>query len=352
MIEEDKFKFSELISKAEETATLTQTELISLLNCDSINSLIFDAADKIRKKYVGDEVHLRALIEFSNYCKNNCLYCGIRKDNKKITRYRLSERQIIDLARKAKELGYQTVVLQSGEDPFYDINKMQIIIREIKSLDLAITLSIGEKSLKEYEAYKIAGADRFLLRIETTDQNLYHSLDPEMYWQNRRKCLDFLKNTNYEVGTGSLIGLPGQTIESLADDILFFKEIGADMIGIGPFIPHPDTPLANQNKGNLLLSLKVMALTRILLRDINIPATTAMETLGKNAKILALKCGANVIMPNITEENFGKFYDLYPGKTTYKPPSIEYQKDLEQELNKIGRTIGKGKGSHKKQTKI
>ncbi|MBR7158938.1 MAG: [Alphaproteobacteria bacterium] len=346
MQKENTHNWRDLLAKAEETGELNHSELLSLLLCDAANKEIFAVADRVREKYVGNEVHLRALIEFSNYCKNNCLYCGIRRGNLHAKRYRLSPEQIIALAQKAKECGYQTIVLQSGEDAYYDIAKMQIIIKEIKKFSVAVTLSIGEKTAEEYQAYKEAGADRFLLRIETTDKELYHRLDPNMSWEQRRKCLTYLKDAGYEVGTGSLIGLPKQTRESLADDILFFKEIGADMIGIGPFIPHPDTPLAKEAGGSFELALKVMALTRILLKDINIPATTAMEALDPNGKILALQSGANVIMPNLTDGEYGKLYDLYPGKHSDTSAPEKYRQELQKQLQKIGRSIASGQGFH------
>ena len=240
----------ELIAKASATHYLTRDELIFLLKDNSCSDLLFAAADDIRHRYVGDEIHLRGLIEFSNICRNNCCYCGLRRDNHNLTRYRLSQDEIFALAQHAAvNMGLKTIVLQSGEDMYFDQDKMCEIITSIKSLNVALTLSIGEKNLSEYQAYKSAGADRFLLRIETTDQDLYNRLDPGMSWQTRKQCLDDLRTSGLEVGSGIMVGLPGQTIESLADDILFFKQIDADMIGIGPFIPHPDTPLKNAAGG-------------------------------------------------------------------------------------------------------
>lgn len=334
-----------IIKKAEKTHELTKDEIVKLLSNDSEE--IFAAADRVRKKYVGDEVHLRGLIEFSNYCKQNCLYCGFRRDNKKATRYRLTEEQIIKFAKDASELGYRTVVLQSGEDPYFTIDKMKHIITEVKKFDLAITLSIGEKSFEEYEAYKQAGADRFLIRIETTDKSLYHKLDPDMDWQNRLKCLEDLRKLGYEVGTGCLVGIPEQTLESLADDILFFKKICADMIGIGPFIPNENTPLKDKKGGSFELALKVMAITRLLLPDINIPATTAMETLNPNGRIIALKSGANVVMPNVTQGEYRKFYEIYPGKICVNDTPDKCRGCISGKIQGIGRTISKGYGFRK-----
>lgn len=349
----------DLIKKAEETHSLTKNEIVRLLeepltthHSPLTSYPLFAAANRVRQKYVGDEVHLRGLVEFSNYCKQNCLYCGFRRDNKNATRYRLTEEQVIQFAKDASEQGYKTVVLQSGEDPFYTIDKMKYIISEIKKFDLAITLSIGEKTFEEYEAYKEAGADRFLIRIETTDKDLYTKLDPDMDWQNRLTCLENLRKLGYEVGTGCLVGLPEQTLESLADDILFFKEIGADMIGIGPFIPNENTPMKDAEVGpkekNFKLALKVMAITRLLLPDINIPATTAMETLDPNGRIIALQCGANVVMPNVTQGDYRKFYEIYPGKICVNDTPTKCRGCITGKINSIGRTVSKEHGFRKK----
>lgn len=337
-----------LIQKAVAEHSLTRSELTELLKDDSCAEELFAAADEVRRKYVGDEIHLRALIEFSNICRNNCCYCGLRRDNKNIERYRIDEDTIFKLAEHAsRNMGLKTVVLQSGEDMFFTTEVLCRIIRRIKTLNVALTLSIGEKSLAEYQAYREAGADRFLLRIETTDKDLYLRHDPGMSWEQRAQCLRDLRTAGLEVGSGCLVGLPGQKVESYADDILFFKEIGADMIGIGPFIPHPDTPLKDAAGGTLNTALKVMALTRLLLPDINIPATTAMETLAPNGQRKALQSGANVIMPNVTLTTYRKHYELYPGKSTtgYTPDeSLQKVKNL---IASIGRTVGQDCGTSK-----
>ena len=338
---------SELIAKAAATRSLNRGELIELLSDDDCNEALFAAADDIRRRYVGDGVHLRALIEFSNICRNNCCYCGLRRDNRNIKRYRIDADTIFNLAEyAARNMGLKTVVLQSGEDMFFDRDKLCDIIRRIKTLDVALTLSIGEKTAAEYKAYKAAGADRFLLRIETTDRDLYHRLDPGMSWQNRRRCLADIAAAGLEVGSGVMVGLPGQTIESLADDILFFREINADMIGIGPFIPHPDTPLKDAAGGTLEMSLKVMALTRLLLPDINIPATTAMETLAPDGQTKALQAGANVIMPNVTLTQYRRHYELYPGKSTTNYTPDESLKVLRDKITSINRFVATDKGFH------
>ncbi len=338
----------QLIKKAEEKHSLTKEELVLLLQDNSINEELFSAADRVRKKYMGDEVHLRGIIEFSNKCKQDCLYCGLRASNKNIERYRLMPDEIIDLAKKAVGYGYKTVVMQSGEDAYYTVERLQYIISTLKEFGIAVTLSLGEKTFEEYKAYKEAGADRYLLRIETTDKELYEQLDPGMFHEDRKRCLRDLKTLGYEVGTGSLVGLPGQTIESLADDILFFKEIDADMIGLGPFIPNDDTPLKGAASGDFTMSLKVMALVRLLLPDVNIPATTAMETLNKQGRIIALQSGANIVMPNVTEGDYRKMYALYPGKICVNDTPGHCVQCITGKIKSIGRTVSKSKGSRTK----
>ena len=335
------------IAKGEETHSLTKEEIIQLLRLEDATPL-FQAADRVRSRYVGDEVHLRGLIEFSNICKQNCLYCGLRRDNHKLERYRLEPETIVDFAAKAKSYGYRTVVLQSGEDTYYTVEVLCDIIRQIKALDMAITLSIGEKSLEEYKAYREAGADRYLLRIETTDVRLYEKMDPGMNYDNRVQCLKALKELGYELGSGCLVGLPGQTLESLAEDILFFKAMEADMIGIGPFIPNPDTPLAEVPAGSFELSQKVMAITRLVLPDINIPATTAMETLHPQGRILALQRGANVVMPNITEGDYRRMYALYPGKICINDTPAHCRSCITGKIQGIGRKVSTDYGFRRK----
>ena len=326
----------------------SKKEIIEILKDDNKNGWLFSLADKIRKEYVGDEVHLRGLIEFSNICKRTCKYCGLRCENKNIERYRITPNDIVFYAQKAATMGYKTIVLQSGEDEFYNAKKLAEIVNEIKILDVAITLSIGEMSYEDYKILKDAGADRYLLRIETTDKNLYEKMHPNMDFENRLRCLRDLKTLGYEVGTGCLVGLKGQTIESLADDILFFKEIDADMVGIGPFIAHPDTPLKDTPNGSFTLALKVMALTRILLKNINIPATTAMETLNPNGRIIALNSGANVVMPNVTSSEYRKKYEIYPNKICINENPEQCRGCIENKIKSIGRTIANSKGFRQK----
>lgn len=310
---------------------LSKREIVDILKSES--NEIFQTADEIRRQYVGDGIHLRGLIEFSNICKRNCLYCGLQCSNHSAERYRLSKNDILTLVQGGISQGYKTIVLQSGEDEFYSTNLLCDIISRIKDFGAAVTLSIGEKTFAEYKAYKEAGADRFLLRIETTDKDLYQKMHPWADFENRKRCLCDLKKLGYETGTGCLVGLPGQTMESLADDILFFKSLDADMVGIGPFIPHPQTPLAHEKNGDLDLAVKVMALTRVLLPDINIPATTAMESLRPDGRLLALQSGANVVMPNLTDEVHKKMYEIYPNKAGTS------RFELEEKLSEINRFI-------------
>lgn len=317
----------------------SRNDIIEILKDDSNNDWLFSLADKTREEYVGDEVHLRGLIEFSNICKRQCKYCGLRCEDKYIDRYRISKENIISYAEHAVNMGYKTIVLQSGEDEYYNTDLMCEIIAGIKKLGVALTLSIGEKTYEEYKAFKEAGADRYLIRIETTDKTLYNQMHPNMDFANRVRCLEDLGRLGYEVGTGCLVGLPNQTIESLADDILFFKEINADMVGIGPFIPHPHTPLKDSATGSFTLALKVMALTRILLKDINIPATTAMETLNPNGRIIALQSGANVVMPNVTTPEYRAKYEIYPNKICINENPDKCKGCISAKIQSIGRTV-------------
>lgn len=333
--------FYNILEKVKKNCSLSKDEIIKLLI--SNNNSLFETADEIRKKTKGNNIHLRALIEFTNFCRCNCFYCGLRYDNHNIKRYRLTEDEILLSVNNAIKSNYKTIVLQGGEDMFWSKEKICNLIKKIKKYDVALTLSIGERPKDEYKAFKDAGADRFLLRIETTDKTLYRKLHPNMSFENRLRCIKDLKELGFETGTGCLVGLPNQTIASLADDILFFKELNADMVGIGPFIPHPNTPLANETNDNFELSLRVMAITRLLLPDINIPATTAMETLRENGQIIALQSGANVIMPNFTTSEHKKEYEIYPNKKS----ANNCINDITEQIKKIGRSISHTKGFRK-----
>lgn len=326
--------------------TLSKPEICELLTDEQNEDKLFKQADAVRKQNVGDEVHLRGLIEFSNICRNNCLYCGIRKGNAKVCRYRMSSEELIETARKAADIGFKTIVMQSGEDTYFNTERMCSIIEQIKKFDVAVTLSIGERSYAEYKAFREAGADRYLMRIETTDKKLYRKLDPNMSWQRRYECLLILRELGYELGSGIMVGLPGQSLSSIADDLIFLKDLRIDMAGIGPFIPHPDTPLAKYSGNNLHLSLRTMAIMRLMMPDINIPATTAMESLHPQGRLMALQSGANVVMPNVTEGEYRKLYELYPGKICVNDTPAHCRSCIGLKIMSIGRTIGTGYGSH------
>lgn len=325
----------------------TKKEIVDILKDDRQNEWLFSLADKVRRENVGDEVHLRGLIEFSNICHCFCKYCGLRCENKELDRYRILPDDIVKYAQKAVEMGYKTIVLQSGEDAFYTRKILCDIIKRIKEFDVVLTLSIGERSFDDYKAFRDCGAGRYLIRIETTDKNLYKKMHPNMSFDNRVRCLKDLRKLGFEVGTGCLVGLPEQTVESLADDVLFFKEINADMVGIGPFIAHPHTPLKDTANGNFTLALKVMALTRILLKNINIPATTAMETLNPNGRIIALQSGANVVMPNVTTTEYRAKYEIYPNKICINENPSQCFHCISGKIKSIGRTVSTGYGFRK-----
>ncbi len=337
--------YNSLIEKAKTTHNLSVDEIVEILS--NADESLYAAADEVRKKYVGDDVHLRGLIEFSNICKNPCEYCGLRVQNKDIERYYLSNKEIIDTAKNACSFGYKTVVLQSGESDIYSIDDMEEIITNIKKLGLAITLSLGEKTREEYEAYRSFGADRYLLRIETTNENLYKMLHPNMDFNNRVNCLKIIRELGYELGTGIMVGLPGQTLEMIAKDILFFKKMDADMIGIGPFISHPKTPLKDEENGDFYLTIKVMSMIRLLLPDINLPATTAMETLNPNGRIIALRSGANVVMPNVMPVFYRPKYEIYPNKICINDSPDKCSNCIRGKIRGIGRGISETEGTSK-----
>lgn len=327
--------------------TLDKSAIIELLTTAPADEL-YRRADDVRREAVGDAVHLRGLIEFSNICRNDCLYCGIRRGNRQVQRYRMTDEELVETAKRAAALGFQTIVLQSGEDMHFDQARMCHIIEQIKRLDVALTLSVGERDYGDFKAFRDAGADRYLMRIETTDRDLYNRLNPGMSWERRHECLLMIRDLGYELGSGIMVGLPGQTVESIADDLLYLKDIGIDMAGIGPFIPHPETPLAGEAGGTLEQALRTMAIMRILMPDINIPATTAMESLHPQGRIMALQAGANVVMPNVTEGEYRRLYELYPGKICVNDTPAHCRSCIGLKIRSIGRTIGQGRGGHMK----
>jgi len=306
-------------------------------------SALFEAADAVRKVCVGDEVHLRGIVEFSNFCAQNCLYCGLRRDNRALVRYRMSSPEIIAAAKNARSQGLGTVVLQSGEDPWFTREWIADLIRGIKEeTDLAITLSVGERPYTDYLAWKKAGADRYLLKHETSSPTLFRGLRPGRELGERLEALRWLRELGYEVGSGDMVGLPGQTDEDLARDIQLFIQYDFDMIGIGPFIVHPQTPLAWAANGQLNRTLKVLAITRIVTRDTNLPATTAAGVLDENGRRLALLAGANVIMPDVTPPIYRQHYQIYPGKARM---AVEEGHAVVEMISSLGRRISQGMGS-------
>lgn len=334
-----------LIDKAESGKDLRREDIIGLLKLPAdFSPDLFAAADRVRHEQVGDEIYLRGIIEFSNYCERNCLYCGLRKSNSNLSRYRMTEDEIIATAQQIKKTGVPTVVLQSGEDSFYSQDIVCRLIERIrKETDLIITLSIGERALNDYKAFQQAGANRYLLKHETASRELYKYLRPGCDWENRLQSLRLLKALGFETGTGNMVGLPGQTPEILADDLLVMKLLDADMLGIGPFIAHPDTPLAGIENDELEITLRVLAVARLITRNTNIPATTALATIHPQGRLLALQAGANVVMPDFTPEIYKNRYDIYPGRKDVGSAE-EIISRLEKDFQTIGRTINYGTG--------
>jgi biotin synthase len=321
---------------------LTKCQIIDLLEekDEAVIEALFRQADQVRKECVGDAVHLRGLVEFSNYCRRDCLYCGLRRSNEKVVRYRMTIPEIFAAIREAGNLGLQTVVLQSGEDPHYTIEELCSLVRRIKSdVGFAVTLSIGERTYEDYKRLKEAGADRYLLRFETTDPLLFKKLKPDSIYEKRFRCLEWLKELGYQVGSGVMVGLPGQTMESLADDILKFKEIDLDMVGLGPYISHPNTPLQGSAGGSLDMVLRVTALTRIVTKNAHMPATTATGTIDAEGRQKALQCGANVLMPNSTPRKYREHYLIYPDKICIDEEPHKCRFCVESMVIGLGRTI-------------
>ncbi|MDD3840455.1 MAG: [FeFe] hydrogenase H-cluster radical SAM maturase HydE [Clostridia bacterium] len=331
----------QIINKLQREHDAGRDELIHVLKIDDSKPLLV-AADKTRERFVGDEVHLRGLIELTNFCRNTCLYCGLRAQNKNLKRYHMSVGDVIKTARVAADMGLKTIVLQGGEDAYYSLEDICYMITRIKEFGVAVTLSLGEFPRYAYKKMRQAGADRYLLRIETTNKRLYGKMHPGLSFENRVRCLGDLKDLGFETGTGCLVGLPGQTYDMLADDLIFFKELDADMIGLGPFIPSPDTPLAHQRPGDVDVALKMVALVRLLLPDINIPSTTALGTIAGDGYKRGLESGANVIMPNMGMGHYKKLYSLYPGKMAGSPQ--QHLGNAKNIIRSLDRRIGTGQG--------
>ena len=302
-----------------------------------------DKADKVFGKYI----FMRGLIEFTNYCKNDCIYCGIRKSNKKVERYRLNKKEILECCKIGYEIGFRTFVLQGGEDNFFNIERMSNIARAIKKEfpDCALTLSIGEKEEEYYKELKKNGANRFLLRHETADSEHYSKLHPKyMSLENRKECLRFLKKLGFQTGTGMMIGSPFQKLENIAGDLVFMQEIKPEMIGIGPFLPHKDTPFANEKIGELELTLILISVIRLIFPLSLIPATTALGTIKEGGREIGILHGANVVMPNLSPMNVRKKYLLYNNKISTGTESAEGVELLRDSIDKIGYVLTGARG--------
>ncbi|OPY71078.1 MAG: Biotin synthase [Syntrophorhabdaceae bacterium PtaU1.Bin034] len=306
----------EVLARLEHLGNPSKEDLIALIQSkgkDEDN--VFECADRVRSRHMGDEVHLRGIIEFSNYCVKNCLYCGLRRDNRTLERYRMSAEEILDAAREGAQAGLKTIVLQSGEDPFYTGEMLAgLIVRLKEEHGVAVTVSVGDRKKADYRLMRKAGADRYLLKHETADPELFTKLRPGTTLEGRIRRLVWLKELGYQVGSGNMVGLPGQTIESIADDILLLRELDVEMAGIGPFIPHYGTPLAGCTTGDVGMTLKVLAVARIALPFTHLPATTALGSIHPEGRQLALARGANVVMPDITPVRYKKLYEIYPNK--------------------------------------
>ncbi len=340
------YTFDEALAAAQAGEAPAVAWLVPLLDCAEADvPRLYAAADAARAAGVGDDVHLRGLIEFSSYCRKDCAYCGLQRSNRHAQRYRLSVETIISTAQEARELGYRSVVLQSGEDAWFTPERMVEIIHGIKeTTDLAITLSVGERDYGTYQLWREAGADRYLLRIETTNAELFTALHPDDDLETRKRCLYDLKALGYQLGSGVMTGLPGQTAEMLARDVIWLHELGAEMIGVGPFIPHPETPLAAATGGTVAATLKLVAVLRLVFPHAHLPATTAMGSLDPLGREAALQAGANVMMPNVTPTETRAKYEIYPGKICLNDDARHCRGCISLRIKSIGRTVGTSRG--------
>ena len=343
----------DLLARAmERPRSLARPDLAALLATEDEAELqaLFDAAYALKVKYCGKRVAMRGLVEAGNICAKDCLYCGIRRSNANVARYRLSADEIVRLAELDARQGYASLVIQSGEIESEEHTRfVEDVLRRIAPLDLGVTLSLGEQTEEVYRRWKEAGAARYLLRIETSNPDLYATLHPANHsWKRRVECLRALRRCGYQVGTGVMCGLPGQTYDDLARDVEFYAEMDVDMIGMGPFIPHPDTPLATSRSARatshsaLALGLKMIAVTRLHLHDVNIAAATALQALAPDGRERGIRAGANVVMPNITDVKYRRSYQLYAGKPCLDENAALCKGCLERRLAAIGETIDYG----------
>lgn len=341
-----------LLQKLAREHTLTEAEFTALIEnrTEALCQSLFQMAAAKRQEYYGNTVYVRGLIEFTNYCKNDCYYCGIRRSNRQAQRYRLTKEEILDCCRTGYDLGYRTFVLQGGEDPWYTPDKIADLVRSIKSLypDCAVTLSVGEHSRDVYELWFQAGADRYLLRHETADDCLYRQLHPaDLSMENRMRCLRDLQDLGYQVGCGFMVGAPGQTAAHIAKDLRFISLFRPHMVGIGPFVPQKDTPLGKEKAGTAELTLFLLGLIRLMLPDVLLPATTALGTIHPEGRELGILAGANVCMPNLSPRSVRKKYALYDNKICTGDEAAESFNSLKKRMEAIGYQIIVDRGDHK-----
>lgn len=344
-----------LLEKCISSGDLNREEIISLLSLEDQAEIqrLIDAGDAVRREYCGDDVHIRGLIEFSNCCARNCNYCGLRVGNPDVQRYRMTPDEIVELAVELAHQGMRTVVLQSGEDPHYTGEMMANIVRRIKSqVDIAITLSMGERDFAEYRLLKEAGADRYLIRHETANADHYRFMHPDSNLEHRLECARELKKLGFQVGIGCMVGSPGQTIDTMADDIELMRDFQPDMVGIGPFIPSENTPFADYPAGTVQMTLKMVALARIVTRNALIPATTAIGSIDEYGRELALKAGADVVMPNYTPLQYRIHYEIYPNKRCITEDPKLCAGCLRGRIESVGRTVSSQKGHTRKPRRV
>ena len=340
-----------LADKLENQRDLTDPEFMEVLLCDDpeFSDRLSEKARAVREKAYGKDVYLRGLIEFTNYCKNNCNYCGIRNGNKNAQRYRLSEEDILSCCDMGYDLGFRTFVLQGGEDPYFNDDRITSILYRIKEKhpDAAVTLSIGEKERDSYQRFFDAGADRYLLRHETADKSHYEMLHPhEMSFDHRMQCLRDLHDIGYQVGCGMMVGSPGQQPEHLIKDLRFIQEFKPEMVGIGPFIPHHDTAYADRDPGSVGLTLRLLSLIRLILPDVLLPATTALGTMDPLGREKGINAGANVIMPNLSPVNVRSKYLLYDNKICTGDEAAECIRCLSRRVESTGYKVVESRGDH------
>jgi biotin synthase len=337
------------IDRLRDEHTLTTAEYRQLLSCADTDDYLHQEARQVALRNFGNKIFIRGLIEISNHCRNNCYYCGIRRDNRRVARYRLDKATIRDCCARGYALGFRTFVLQGGEDSAQDDDWVEDVVRSLRTTfpDCAITLSLGEKSREAYERFRRAGADRYLLRQETFDAAHYRLLHPAgMSRDNRLHCLLWLKAMSYQVGTGMMIGSKGQTVDHLVDDILFIEQLKPQMIGIGPFIPHRDTPFASEPAGSAAMTLKLISIFRLINPRVLIPATTALSTLMEDGHKAGVLAGANVVMPNLSPLEDRAKYTLYNHKAFLNSEAAEGLQLLCKELKEIGYEVAVERGDY------